>query len=112
MNKVIVNGMKSSEILRIEAAVMEKAERISPDVRIDCELMPAKAEGKLMMTICFPQLSLDGLTVLREDLAGFSLDLFGKGKSGLFVSIVGGIDAFRKMISPVATRQQYQPSRS
>ena len=113
MQKMKVEGMKCSEILRIEAAMMEKAEKVSSDVVMDTELMPAKAEGKLMMTIRFPKLSLDGIFVLREELTGFSVELFGKGKSGFFIAVVGSLDAFKKLILPAAaTQSQYQYNRS
>ena len=102
MQKMKVEGMKCSEILRIEAAMMEKAEKVSSDVVMDTELMPAKAEGKLMMTIRFPKLSLDGIFVLREELKGFTIEIFGKGKSGFFISIVGTLDAFRSLNLPVS----------
>jgi hypothetical protein len=112
MQKKKVEGMKCSEILRIEAAMMEKAEKVASDVEIDSELMPAKTEGKLMMTIRFPKLSLDGIFVLREELTGFSVEMFGKGKSGFFIAVVGSLDAFKKLILPVATQSQYQYNRS
>ena len=92
--------------------IVEKAEKVASDVEIDSELMPAKTEGKLMMTIRFPKLSLDGIFVLREELTGFSVEMFGKGKSGFFIAVVGSLDAFKKLILPVATQSQYQYNRS
>lgn len=102
MVKIKIENMKCSEILRIEAAMMEKAEMIAPDVEMDGNLMPAKAEGKLMMTLRFPKISLDGIIVLREELEGFTIEIFGKGKSGFFISVVGTLDAFRSLNLPVS----------
>ena len=105
MAKIKIENLKCSEILRIEAAMMEKAEKVASDVEIDSELMPAKADGKLMMTLRFPKISFDGIIVLREELKGFSIDIFGKGKSGFFISVVGSVDAFKSLNLPASAPQ-------
>lgn len=106
MAKIKIENMKSSEILRIEAAMMEKAEKVASDVEMDGDLMPAKAEGKLMMTLRFPKISLDGIIVLRDELKSFTVDIFGKGKSGFFIAVVGSVDAFKSLNLPAPTSPQ------
>ena len=106
MAKIKIENMKCSEILRIEAAMMEKAEKVALDVEMDGELMSAKTEGKLMMTLRFPKISLDGIIVLREELKSFTIDIFGKGKSGFFIAVVGSVDAFKSLNLPASTSPQ------
>ena len=106
MAKIKIENMKCSEILRIEAAMMEKAEKVASDVEMDGELMSAKTEGKLMMNLRFPKISLDGIIVLREELKGFTIDIFGKGKSGFFIAVVGSVDAFKSLNLPPSTSPQ------
>lgn len=105
MARIKIENMKSSEILRIEAAMMEKAEKVASDVEMDGELMSAKTEGKLMVTLRFPKISLDGIIVLREELKGFSIDIFGKGKSGFFIAVIGSVDAFKSLNLPASAPQ-------
>ena len=111
MAKIKIENLKCSEILRIEAAMMEKAEKVASDVEMDGDLMPAKAEGKLMMTLRFPKISLDGIIVLREDLKNFTVEIFGKGKSGFFIAVVGSVDTFKSLnLSVSATQPRIAPS--
>ena len=94
MAKTQIPDLRRSEILRIEAAVMEIAERIAPDVEEDTGLMPGKKEGTLIMTLQFPMLSLDNVDRIRKEFMGFEAELFGKGKSGLFISITATKEIF------------------
>lgn len=97
MAKTKIDGLKGSEILRIEAVVMEKAEKISPDVEEDMRLMPGKKEGTLMMTLQFPKLTLDDVERIRKEFLEFECELFGKGKSGLFICIVATCETYQRM---------------
>ena len=57
-----------------------------------------------MITLQFPKLSLDRIDAIRKELDGFTLELFGKGKSGLFLSVSGKKDLFAKLLEkPVST---------
>ena len=69
MAKTQISDLRRSEILRIEAAVMEIAERIAPDVEEDTGLMPGKKEGTLIMTLQFPKISLDNVERIRKEFA-------------------------------------------
>ena len=93
-----IEGLRDSQVLRIEAAVMERAEKVTPDVTEDTRLMPGKVEGTLMITLQFPKLSLDRIDAIRRELDGFTLELFGKGKSGLFLSVSGKKGVFTKLL--------------
>ena len=101
-----IEGMKCSEVLRIEAAVMEKAEEVYSDVVKDTGLMPGMEEGELLMTVLFKEPTVDNLNKFGRLLGtDFTLKLLGKGKSGVFIVISAKQEAFRKLVQPIAAAQ-------
>lgn len=97
-----IDGLKCSDALKIEAAVIERAEKVTLEVTEDTRLQPGKVEGTLMITLQFPKLSLDRIDAIRKELEGFTLELFGKGKSGLFLSVSGKKEVFIKLLDKPA----------
>lgn len=117
MARLKIEGLKGSEVLQIEAAILGLAESVSEDVELDTDLMPGKVAETLQVTLRFTSPELVTLNKLRDRLGNdFTLSLFGKGKSGIFFCITGKKEAFKKMFNwtsqQTSQHSSYQPNRT
>ena len=109
MSQFKIEGLKGSEVLRIEAAILGYAEKVSSEVELDTELMPGVDEGTLQITLRFSNPEWDKLNELRTRLGiGFTPRIFGKGKSGIFFLIVGNKESFEALLKFTSSQPTLQ----
>lgn len=105
-----LNGIKGSEILRIQAAVLDAMERANfhPE-QISTELSAGKNENEWLMVFTKETAALTDLQKVIQELGGnFSFDILSNGKKTLFLRLVGKIDDYKRLLQK---SQQVNPVR-
>jgi len=105
-----LNGIKGSEILRIQAAVLDAMERANfhPE-QISTELSAGKNEDEWLMVFAKETAALTDLQKVIQELGGsFNFDILSNGKKTLFLRLVGKIDDYKRLLQKT---QQVNPVR-
>lgn len=105
-----LNGIKGSEILRIQAAVLDAMERANfhPE-QISTELSAGKNENEWLMVFAKETAALTDLQKVIQELGGsFNLEILSNGKKTLFLRLVGKIDDYKRLLQK---SQQVNPVR-
>jgi hypothetical protein len=105
-----LTGIKGSEILRIQAAVLDAMERANfhPE-QISTELSAGKNENEWLMVFTKETAALTDLQKVIQELGGsFSFDILSNGKKTLFLRLVGKIDDYKRLLQK---SQQVNPVR-
>lgn len=105
-----LNGIKGSEILRIQVAVLDAMERANfhPE-QISTELSAGKNENEWLMVFTKETAALTDLQKVIQELGGsFSFDILSNGKKTLFLRLVGKIDDYKRLLQK---SQQVNPVR-
>ena len=105
-----LNGIKGSEILRIQAAVLDAMERANfhPE-QISTELSVGKNENEWLMVFSKETAALTDLQKVIQELGGsFSFEILSTGKKTLFLRLVGKIDDYKRLLQK---SQQVNPVR-
>ena len=105
-----LNGIKGSEILRIQAAVLDAMERANfhPE-QISTELSAGKNENEWLMVFTKETAALTDLQKVIQELGGsFCFDILSNGKKTLFLRLVGKIDDYKRLLQK---SQQVNPVR-
>jgi hypothetical protein len=95
-----LNGIKGSEILRIQAAVLDAMERANfhPE-QISTELSAGKNEDEWLMVFAKETAALTDLQKVIQELGGsFNFDILSNGKKTLFLRLVGKIDDYKRLL--------------
>ena len=105
-----LNGIKGSEILRIQAAVLDVMERADfhPE-QISTELSAGKNENEWLMVFTKETAALTDLQKVIQELGGsFNFEILSTGKKTLFLRLVGKIDDYKRLLQK---SQQVNPVR-
>lgn len=105
-----LNGIKGSEILRIQAAVLDAMERANfhPE-QISTELSAGKNENEWLMVFTKETAALTDLQKVIQELGGsFNFEILSTGKKTLFLRLVGKIDDYKRLLQK---SQQVNPVR-
>ncbi len=105
-----LDGIKGSEILRIQAAVLDAMERANfhPE-QISTEPSAGKNENEWLMVFTKETAALTDLQKVIQELGGsFSFDILSNGKKTLFLRLVGKIDDYKRLLQK---SQQVNPVR-
>lgn len=105
-----LNGIKGSEILRIQAAVLDAMERANfhPE-QISTELSVGKNENEWLMVFSKETAALTDLQKVIQELGGsFNFEILSTGKKTLFLRLVGKIDDYKRLLQK---SQQVNPVR-
>ena len=105
-----LNGIKGSEILRIQAAVLDAMERANfhPE-QISTELSVGKNENEWLMVFSKETAALTDLQKVIQELGGsFNVEILSTGKKTLFLRLVGKIDDYKRLLQK---SQQVNPVR-
>ncbi len=105
-----LNGIKGSEILRIQAAVLDAMERANfhPE-QISTELSAGKNENEWLMVFAKETAALTDLQKVIQELGGsFNFEILSNGKKTLFLRLVGKIDDYKRLLQK---SQQVNPVR-
>lgn len=105
-----LNGIKGSEILRIQAAVLDAMERANfhPE-QISTELSAGKNENEWLMVFSKETAALTDLQKVIQELGGsFNFEILSTGKKTLFLRLVGKIDDYKRLLQK---SQQVNPVR-
>ena len=105
-----LDGIKGSEILRIQAAVLDAMERADfhPE-QISTELSAGKNENEWLMVFTKETAALTDLQKVIQELGGsFNFEILSTGKKTLFLRLVGKIDDYKRLLQKT---QQVNPVR-
>ena len=105
-----LNGIKGSEILRIQAVVLDAMERANfhPE-QISTELSAGKNENEWLMVFTKETAALTDLQKVIQELGGsFNFEILSTGKKTLFLRLVGKIDDYKRLLQK---SQQVNPVR-
>lgn len=105
-----LNGIKGSEILRIQAAVLDAMERANfHPKQISTELSAGKNENEWLMVFAKETAALTDLQKVIQELGGsFNFEILSNGKKTLFLRLVGKIDDYKRLLQK---SQQVNPVR-
>lgn len=105
-----LNGIKGSEILRIQAAVLDAMERANfHPGQISTELSAGKNENEWLMVFAKETAALTDLQKVIQELGGsFNFEILSNGKKTLFLRLVGKIDDYKRLLQK---SQQVNPVR-
>lgn len=99
MSESKMNGLKRSEVLKIEAAIVEIMESAKFEVTNDVLMTVSKTSGFCQMSFPKSVTSLEELNLIKEKLGkDFSITISAKDKSQIFVCIEAPEEAFISML--------------
>ncbi len=97
-NKVL-DGLRSSEILRIEAAVMEIMENAGFNPQVTVDLRQTNNENEWSMNFNKKEITLDELEAIKKELGEkFSILLAAKDKTTIDIRIEGPKEVFKQLL--------------
>ena len=110
MINLLLNDIKGSQILEIEAAVLRSMEKVNFQAKeINMELTEAKEEGALVMVFVAEETNVEELFRLQRELGNnFKIRILGHSKNAIFLKVEAPRDEFLKL----GRRYNYQEQRN